>query len=222
METPNTDLTPKTEDQEEVVTLTKAQVEEMKSYEQRYKDSQKEWEVLAHIKKTKDDNGYLLQLAEKNPKMAEKVAEHWDLSLDEAIAKIKWEAKEPKTDIKEAVKEAREQEKAEEQLASFIKEKNISGEFLEDFQSEFDDYMEGKKWTAERVAKATRYALSEAKKVSKFAEQYKEVEWKRADLWGKWGSPETKGKTSWIIQQWKDQNSKNQALWDKHNLLKNK
>lgn len=42
METPNTDLTPKTEDQEEVVTLTKAQVEEMKSYEQRYKDSQKE------------------------------------------------------------------------------------------------------------------------------------------------------------------------------------
>jgi hypothetical protein len=40
------------------------------------------------------------------------------------------------------MKELREQEKAEESLNRFIKEKNIDGEFLEDFQQEFDDYME--------------------------------------------------------------------------------
>jgi hypothetical protein len=82
--------------------------------------------------------------------------------------------------------------------------------------------MEWKKRTTDRVEKATRYALSEAKKVSKFAETYKEVEGKRSDLWGKWGSPETKTKTSGILQQWKNANTKNQALRDKHNLLKNK
>lgn len=36
--------------------------------------------------------------------------------------------------------------------------------------------MEGRAWTKERVEKACRLALSEAKKVSKFASEYKETE----------------------------------------------
>lgn len=223
MEPKDTDLTPTVEDWEQVVTLTKAQVAELQSYEKRYKDSQKEWEIVAHLKKTREDNNYLVQLASSNRKMAEKVADTYWLTLEEALAQIKGETGDKpdkwltKEELKQQMQEIREQEEGEKTLSKFIAEKNISGEFLEDFQQEFDDYMEGKKWTASRVEKATRYALSEAKKVSKFAEEYAKIESKKSDLGWRGGSPE-KSKTS-VLQWWKQQNEKKEALWKKHNLL---
>lgn len=225
METPNKDLTPTKEDpkEEENVTLTKAEVEEMKAYEKRYKDSQKEWELVAHRRKTREDNSYLVQLASTNRKMAENVAKEFWLTLDEALAQIKWETGDKpdkwvtKEELKQQMQEIRDQEEWEKVLSKFIADKHISGEFLEDFQQEFDDYMEGKKMTPQRVEKATRYALSEAKKVSKFAEEYAKIESKKSDLGGRGGSPE-KPKSS-VLQAMRQQDEKKDALWKKHNLL---
>ena len=224
MDTPNTSLTPPVEDKEEIVTLTKAQVDEMKAYEKRYKDSQKEWEIVAHLKKTREDNNYLVQLASSNPKMAEKVADAYGLTLEQALAQIRGSGTDTKADkwvtkeeLKQQMQEIKDQEEWEKVFAKFIADKRIEWDFLEDFQQEFDDYMEGKKFTASRVEKATRYALSEAKKVSKFAEEYAKIESKKSDLWGRGGTSD-KPKSS-VLQAWKQQNEKKDALWKKHNLL---
>lgn len=210
------------EGEEEEVKLSAAELKRLKGLEKSYKDSQKEGQLWGHLKKTKEDNAYLVTLAEKDRKMAESVADFYGMTLDVALSKLWAEVTKSVSpqDLKQQIKEAREQEKAEDYLSTFISDKKLSGWFLEDFQQEFDDYMEGKKRTVERVEKATRYALWEVKKVSKFAEEYKKIEDKRVDIGGKWGSPEKKERTSAAFQTWKTQNAKNQALRDKHNLLK--
>jgi hypothetical protein len=44
--------------------------------------------------------------------------------------------------MKAQMKELRDEEKANEALTKFVKAKGLTGGFLEDFQTEFDDYME--------------------------------------------------------------------------------
>lgn len=215
MDTPNT---------EEQVTLTKEEYANMQSFEKRYKDSQKEGELLSHVKKTRESNDYLLSLSESNRPMAERVAEIRWLSLEDAIAKIWWGKEEKpnfsKDDLKAEIKAVREQERSEELLSKFIDNKKIKWDFLEDFQSEFDDYMEWKARTPERVKKATRFALSEAKKVSKFAEEYNKLQDPKWSIWNGRDGTSAPAKKSSFATDIKNKKKMRSKLMEKHSLTR--
>jgi hypothetical protein len=97
----------------------------------------------------------------------------------------------------------------------------LTGGFLEDFQTEFDDYMEWKVWTRERVEKATEYAFERTKRVSKFAEEYKKIEWRKWEIGGKWGSADGSQKSRFtpLLDSFRSSEEKREKLLKQHNLL---
>lgn len=215
------DPKPNQDGQDETVTLSKTELEKYKQLEKSYKDSQKEGQLRGHLKKTKEDNSYLADLAKKDKKMAESVADFWWMSLDEALKKLWWkDEKLDKDELYKEFKDRQEKERAESVFSKFLKEKNLDewSDFYKDFKEEFDDYMEWKKRTKSRVEKATSYALSQAKKVSKFAEEYNKVNAKKIGFWWRESTPWKK--TNWILESFYASENKHKERLKKHNLLK--
>jgi len=190
------------QEEEETVSLSKAELEKLQTKAAALDDSTKEAQRYNHLEKFLKDNDYFVDLYEKTDrKAAEFIVERigsliWYSSAEELYKKLKGGKSESKStqDPEEVVQKVLDQREADKAYQSFLSKKNLSenDEFFGDVKEVFDELMEGKSRNASNVEKNLKRAYNEAKWVSKFFEEWNETKGALAKTGGAWTSSATR------------------------------
>lgn len=150
-------------------------------FETMYKESSAEWHKRYEQAKkmstmaVKADPKNLISIYDEDPKLAENIAKsEYNLSYEDAKKQIEWfspsnwSSEDDLADkVYSKIQAKAEEAKTSDTVKSFYEKNGIDGEFKKDFESIYNDLIDGKSVTSDAAKKYLNIAFREAKQTSK-------------------------------------------------------